>query len=201
MMEVPNPASALPTTLGHGGETDFAPPPVLSLEEFLKAAQQNEEASPASTPTIEPTLAPKPVSTRTSKYTILLHEKFQYYDLDAPDFVYRGTSSGGWAGTLEYLGEMHEEAGPLPSKQHVKEALSEKAVRTIERKEEDGELVKPFKRNKRKKKGGEAGAEANAGPIKDEPFVNYTGQLLGKCLSHESFTPTPSIQIFRVMIL
>ncbi|CAA9966904.1 hypothetical protein PTMSG1_10263 [Pyrenophora teres f. maculata] len=127
-------------------------------------------------------LTPIAVGARSSKNTILLHEKYQALGIPQPAFTYGGSSTEGWNVSVSFPGlQGVEELQGLGmnkmfnSKQEAKEAVSEKALAVLEELEREGRVTGD--RNKTKKSN--AGNTAAATLVEDEePDENWIGQLL-----------------------
>ena len=172
---------------------------VFSMEDFMKqhedehqaqllAREAKQTAPPAKkikTDENAAPLTPIAVGARSSKYTILLHEKYQALGIPQPLFTYEGGSSSGWTVSISFPGlENAEELQGLAgekkfnSKQEAKEALSQKALAVLEKLEKDGR-VKKAEKGKRKSIGGSGQAVQQQQKAEKEPGENYIGQLLG----------------------
>ncbi|KAF2713575.1 hypothetical protein K504DRAFT_462088 [Pleomassaria siparia CBS 279.74] len=131
-------------------------------------------------------LPPLPVAigARSSKHTILLHEKYQSLGIGGPEFVYEGDSSWGWKVKTTYLGEILDGGSVFTSKQEAKEALSEKVLKVVLLAEEEGRVKKPEKRSRER-----ANIEQKEKERK-EAGVNWSGQLLEFQRANNSPQPT-----------
>ncbi|EUC45811.1 hypothetical protein COCMIDRAFT_36514 [Bipolaris oryzae ATCC 44560] len=173
-----------------------APPTgILSMDDFMKQNQDEHQAqrearyATAGPPTRKPKtsenatpLTPVAVGARSSKHTILLHEKYQALGIPQPLFTYEGSSSSSWAARVSFPGlENVEELQGLSgdkgcnSKQEAKEALSEKALAVLEEMERQGR-VKKVEKNRKKSVGGQLEQQQSLG--EKEPVENYVGKLL-----------------------
>ncbi|EMD85535.1 hypothetical protein COCC4DRAFT_76101 [Bipolaris maydis ATCC 48331] len=173
-----------------------APPTgILSMEDFMKQNQDEYQAQrearystvspPAKKATTSENASPftlVAVGARSSKHTILLHEKYQALGIQQPLFTYEGSSSSSWAASVSFPGlENVEELQGLSgdkrcnSKQEAKEALSEKALAVLEEMERQGR-VKKAEKNRKKSVGGQL--EQQQRLTEREPVENYIGKLL-----------------------
>lgn len=125
---------------------------------------------------------PVAVSARSSKYTILLHEKYQALGIPQPVFSFGGDTVFGWSVELSFPGlegaeELQglTEEGMFASKQEAKEAVSKRALGELEDLERAGRIVRPEKSKPEKSKSQQL-------PVSEEEGVNYVGQLLGTYL-------------------
>lgn len=195
-MEVDYPTQ--PTTLASGHAADAAVTVpldgVMSLDDFLSAhqadhdahvaARESAKAPPAKkskTANNSSPLQPVAVGARSSKYTILLHEKYQALAIPQPVFTFHGNgvsrftvevSFPGLANAEELQGLKQE--GRFNSKQEAKEAASKTALAKLEELEQEGRVTKAGKAKKPK------GEPAQHQPKeKEEPGENFVGQLLG----------------------
>jgi hypothetical protein len=180
---------------------------VFDMEDFLKAqvlARETNQIPPSkkvkqnnasnAMNTNATPLTPVAVSARTSKHTILLHEKYQALAIPQPHFVYEGGSETGWTVSVSFPGlkdvdgeDVHELQGlkkqdgekRYNSKQEAKEAISERALEVLEVLENEGRIRKAEKA--RKKSVGGHCAQQQKPQVKEEkePSENYVGQLLG----------------------
>ncbi|KAJ4366465.1 hypothetical protein N0V83_008101 [Neocucurbitaria cava] len=170
---------------------------VYKLDDFLSAHQAERDAQirarkdanaaklsmlNSKNPTLNRNVAPlKPVAVgaRSSKNTILLHEKYQALGIPQPHFTYNGGSDSGWTVKVSFPGLDLEELQDLSeerkfnSKQEAKEAVSEKALAILEQLEKEGKVTKG---RKQKPIGGEPTAQHEK--KEKEPGENYIGQLL-----------------------
>jgi hypothetical protein len=163
---------------------------VMSLHAYLAENEPPPQKTKSSAAQGAP--SPRAVGARSSRYTIHLNELCQAWGVALPRFEFDGSESG-WRGTVflerllrgdaedqEFQDLVLEEKALSGSKQEVKEKLSEKAVRELEKLISEGKLEK-----KSKKKGQVGQAGVTLVDNKDSaPPINYVGQLLGK--------PTPS---------
>ncbi|PVH98382.1 hypothetical protein DM02DRAFT_643637 [Periconia macrospinosa] len=187
------------------------PPPAPKIKTAPPPSQSKQPPPPKSIPV---PVAPKAVGARSSKHTIKLHEKYQALAISQPKFIFEGSSVEGWWGKIVFENLLdanrsaHDDQGlNLPhkvtlrenghvelaeqdafsSKQEVKEKLSEGALAVLEELEAKGKVVKMLKR----KKGKDSTPVEGQAPIKkDEPTVNYIGQLLEFQRSTNSPQPT-----------
>ncbi|KAG9188220.1 hypothetical protein G6011_02143 [Alternaria panax] len=152
-----------------------------------KKSKLNENVAP---------LKPVAVGARSSKHTILLHEKYQALGIPQPLFTYEGGSETGWTVSVSFPGlddadELQglSEAKKFNSKQEAKEAMSQKALAVLKRLEEEGKVQKAHKSNKKKKKsaGGQAVQQVEE---EKEPGENFIGQLLEFQRATDSPQPT-----------
>ena len=208
-MEVDTP-TPLPTSFGsaHAEAMDGSSPldGVISMDDFMiqhKDAHQAQKhiketkqtAPPPSkkpkTPNGKATpLIPVAVGARSSRHTILLHEKYQALGIPQPLFTYGGGSETGWTVSVsfpglddaeELQGLKFEEERKFNSKQEAKEAMSQKALGVLEELEKEGR-VKNGGKGKEKKGGGEGeGKVVEKGKEENEkgPGENYVGKLVG----------------------
>lgn len=174
-----------------------APPSgILSMDDFMKQNQDEHQAQREAryATTVPPAkkakssenatpLTPVAVGARSSKHTILLHEKYQALGIQQPLFTYEGSSSSSWAARVSFPGlEDVEELQGLSgdkgfnSKQEAKEALSEKAFAVLEEMERQGR-VKKAEKNRKKSVGGQLEQQSL---VEKEPVENYVGKLLGR---------------------
>jgi hypothetical protein len=170
-------------------QTPFGPP--------SKKTKTNDNATP---------LVPVAVGARSSRHTILLHEKYQALGIAQPLFTYGGGSETGWSVSVSFPGldDVEELQGlseerKFNSKQEAKEAMSEKALAVLEELEKEGKVKKGGK-SKKKKSAGEQVVQ----PVKEEkgPGENYVGQLLG--MFDSSFILIPrhdTLMLFRTCYL
>jgi hypothetical protein len=165
-----------------------------------KKVKQNN-ASNAFNPNNTTPLTPVAVGSRSSKHTILLHEKYQALALPQPFFAYAGGSETGWTVSVSFPGlkdvegedleELQgfkmldgEESKRFNSKQEAKEALSKKALEVLEALEDEGRIKKAEKARKKSV----AGQVQQQVKEEKEPGENYVGQLLGMFIVHSSLT-------------
>ncbi|KAI8933900.1 hypothetical protein NX059_009594 [Plenodomus lindquistii] len=157
--------------------TPVAAPPVKKA----KITANSDAATP---------IVPIAVGARSSKYTILLHEKYQALALPQPQYKYNGGSGVGWSVEVGFPGlEVEElqglkEEGMFNSKQEAKEAASKTILEVLERMIEEGRVRKP-----EKVKNGGKGAEGKEKEVK-EVGTNYVGQLLEFQRANGSPQPT-----------
>jgi hypothetical protein len=215
-MEVEHPTSDLPLPKSAPSSRSTSEPDptalgvldtVFSLEEFLANTPappppakkrppppKNPKTGPTVTTDENGNIVPTLISARSSKNTILLHEKYQFYALQPPEFVFEGGSDVGWSCKVRFLGEEigmkdgAEGEKMFSSKQEAKEVLSGRALEVLAKQVEEGKVVKPKKEGGKKKKkvmhveGGKEGDAEVEGEVEtkvQEPFVNWTGLLLG----------------------
>ena len=180
--------------VGNAGGSIFTMDEFLHMNEDARRAQllAREAKAVAGPPaskkmkTNNPTpLTPVAVGARSSKHTILLHEKYQALGIAQPVFTYGGGSLEGWSVSVKFPGlEGADELQGLSierkynSKQEAKEAVSEKALATLEELEREGRVKGDRKRKKSLAGNAVAGLDAT-GKEDDEPVQNYVGQLLG----------------------
>jgi hypothetical protein len=167
-------------------EAKNVPPP-------SKKVKQNN-ASNAINPNNASPLIPVAVGARSSKHTILLHEKYQAMGIPQPLFAYEGGSETGWTVSVSFPGLKDVELEDVDelqglrmqdngedtekrfnSKQEAKEAMSQKALEVLEALETEGKINKAEK--SRKKSVG--GVPQHKVKEEKEPGENYIGQLLG----------------------
>ena len=203
----------LPTSFGgaHAEAMDASTPldGVISMDDFMiqnkhaheaqKLVQETKQSAPPpskkpKTPNGKTTpLIPVAVGARSSRHTILLHEKYQALGIPQPLFTYGGGSETGWTVSVsfpglddaeELQGLKFEEEKKFNSKQEAKEAMSQKALGVLEELEKEGRVKKGGK-GKGKKGGGEVeGKVGEKGKEEKEkgPGENYVGKLLGMFL-------------------
>ena len=177
--------------------------------EQMRAREAKAAALPASkkmkindnNTTVPTPLTPVAVGARSSKYTILLHEKYQALGIPQPDFAYSGGSLEGWSVSVSFPGlEGAEELQGLSgerrfnSKQEAKEAVSEKALAVLEELERVGR-VKGDRKSRKKSVGGNAAML----PVEKEdlePGENYVGRLLGMFFSFPFFPSQQRISTY-----
>ncbi|USP79228.1 hypothetical protein yc1106_06502 [Curvularia clavata] len=166
-----------------------APPTgIFSMEEFMKQNLEKHQAQreamratpPAKKAKTSENASPAPVAVgaRSSKYTILLHEKYQGLNIPQPLFTYEGGSGSGWNVSVSFPGlENAEELQGLTdskqynSKQEAKEALSQKAFTILEELEKEGRVTKTAKARKKIDNGIQI-------VERQQPEENYVGKLL-----------------------
>ena len=91
---------------------------------------------------------PVAIGARSSKYIVLLHNKYQSLGIPQPFFDIQGSSDQGWRGELSFPGLDADELRGIKderiytSKQDVKEVLSEKALEILTRLEKQGKVKK-----------------------------------------------------------
>ncbi|KAI4923637.1 uncharacterized protein J4E92_007611 [Alternaria infectoria] len=210
----------LPNSFGgaHAKAMDGSTPldGVISMDDFMnlnkdaheaqKIKQTNQPAPPPSkkpkTPNQKSTpLVPVAVGARSSRHTILLHEKYQALGIPQPLFTYGGGSETGWTVSVsfpglddaeELQGLKFEEERKFNSKQEAKEAMSQKALGVLEELEKEGRVKKGGKG--KKKKGGDEreGKAVETGKEEKEkgPGENYVGKLLEFQRATDSPQPT-----------
>lgn len=167
---------------------------VYSLDDFLATHQTDHDAHVAALEAAKappakksklsnnPTpLQPVAVGARSSKHTILLHEKYQALAIPQPEFTFEGdgvtkftveVSFPGLADAEELQGLKEE--GRFNSKQEAKEAASKTALAVLEELERAGRVTKAGKAKKPK------GEPACHQPEEREELgENYVGRLLG----------------------
>lgn len=195
-MEIDYPPQLASLASSHAGDDPVAIPlqGVMSLDDFLSAHQADHDAYMAAreaahappakkskTSNSSTTAQPVAVGNRTSKYTILLHEKYQALAIPQPVYTYGGDSVTRFTVTVSFPGldnaeELQglQQEGRFNSKQEAKEAVSKSALAILERLVEEGRVSKAGKAKKAK------GEPAQHLPKeKEEPGENYVGQLLG----------------------
>lgn len=165
------------------------PTGIFSMEEFMKQHQEKHQAQreamrstpPAKKAKTSENAPPVPVAVgaRSSKYTILLHEKYQGLNIPQPLFTYEGGSSSGWTVSVSFPGlENAEELQGIHdsrqynSKQEAKEAVSQKAFAILEELEKEGRVRKTAKARKKIDEGAQV-------VERQQPEENYVGKLLG----------------------
>ena len=201
----------LPTSFGgaHTETMDKTTPldGVISIDDFLNQNRDAHEAQklvketrqPAPPPSKKPKptnqkpspLTPVAVGARSSRHTILLHEKYQALGIPQPLFTYGGSGETGWTVSISFPGlddaeelqglEFDEERR-FNSKQEAKEALSQKALAVLEELEKEGRVKKGGKGKKKKveAEGEEEVVEKGNEEKEKGPGENYVGKLLGK---------------------
>ncbi|KAF2846972.1 hypothetical protein T440DRAFT_521391 [Plenodomus tracheiphilus IPT5] len=206
-MEIDTPTQ--PTLPGAHTVDDPSKHGVFKIEDFLAQHKAEHDASvraqeaaaktakPSQTAEVVPQLPVKEVKTaadvapmtpvavgaRSSKHTILLHERYQALALPQPTFIYGGGSDLGWTVEVSFPGLNIKELqglkadGHFNSKQEAKEAASKLALAVLERMQEEGRIKKA---EKLKKSGGIAGGEQQREQEKEAKGSgsNYVGQLL-----------------------
>ena len=214
-MEVDYPSQPSTLTSAHTGNASVTVPidGVMSLDDFLSthqadhdahvAAREAAKAPPAKKPkTSEDLTPPQPVAVgaRSSKFTILLHEKYQALAIPQPVFTFNGNGVTGWAVEVSFPGlpnaeelQSLQEEGRFNSKQEAKEAASKTALTILERLVEQGRVAKAGKAKKPK---GEPAQQQSK--EKEESGENFVGQLLGLCnRSVHSSGPANTIKEFQ----
>ncbi|KAL1795158.1 hypothetical protein ACET3X_006974 [Alternaria dauci] len=138
-----------------------------------KKTKTNEKVAP---------LKPVAVGARSSKHTILLHEKYQALGIPQPLFTYGGGSETGWTVSVNFPGldnadELQglSEDKKFNSKQEAKEAMSQRALAVLEGLEKEGRIQKA---EKSKKKKSAASQDVQQAKEEKEPGENYIGQIL-----------------------
>ncbi|RYN46231.1 hypothetical protein AA0114_g8386 [Alternaria tenuissima] len=138
-------------------------------------------------------LKPVAVGARSSKHTILLHEKYQALGTPQPLFTYGGSGETGWTVSVSFPGlDNADELQGLSadkkfnSKQEAKEAMSQKALTVLEGLEKEGRIQKAEKSKKK---------SAGSQPVQQvkeekEPGENYVGQILEFQRATDSPQPT-----------
>lgn len=192
-VDYPTQPSALASAHAGGNAAITAPiEGVMSLDDYLATHQADHDAAMAAREAARgpPAKKMKPITTppqpvavgaRSSKYTIILHEKYQALAIQQPVFTYGGDTLTRWTVEVSFPGLPEELGlqsikgeGRFNSKQEAKEAVSKTAVAIIEELESQGRISKPGKTKKPK------GSPTDLDPKeKDEPGDNYVGQLLG----------------------
>jgi hypothetical protein len=193
-MEIDTPAQPPMSSSAHTEQkamTSAAPPTgIVSMEDFMKQYQEEHQAqreerraapSANKAKTSENATLPTPivVGARSSKHTILLHEKYQALGIPQPLFTYEGGSIVGWSASVSFPGlDDAEELQGLSvdrkfnSKQEAKEALSQKTMAVLEELEKEGRVKKAGK-------GRKASVGGSLEQQKDDVEENYIGKLLG----------------------
>ncbi|KAF1355963.1 hypothetical protein EJ07DRAFT_130073 [Lizonia empirigonia] len=123
---------------------------------------------------------PIAVGARSSRDTILLHEKCQALAIPQPVFTIGPSGATRWTVEVNFPGLVNaeelqslKENGCFSSKQEAKEAASKTALAILEELEQAGRITNPGRAKKPK---GEPGYQQ---PIeREEPGENYVGQLL-----------------------
>lgn len=212
MMEVDTHAAPLPMDASSGALSldDYLnahPPPAPKTASKPPSQPRAANSSPKPTP-IPP--APRAVGARSSKHTIKLHEKYQALAIPQPKFIFEGGSVEGWWGkvvfpsilkanrsseddenlTLSPQVTLHDNGDislydktSCPSKQEVKEKLSEGALTILEELENKNKIGKKPKQKKGSSSssgtaGASGGQEAHNALYKEKDTTNYVGQLL-----------------------
>lgn len=187
-----------PSTLAsaHAGDAPVTVPMagLMSLDDFLTANQEDHDAfmaareanaRPAKKSKTDPSTPVQPVAVgaRSSKHTILLHERYQTLAIPQPVFTYQGDSVTKFSVEVSFPGlanaeELQDlkEEGPFNSKQEAKEAASKSALAILERLVEEGRVTMAGKAKRSK---GEPAQQQSKGT--EEPGENFVGQLLGTC--------------------
>ncbi|KAJ4330491.1 hypothetical protein N0V95_010047 [Ascochyta clinopodiicola] len=193
-VDIPAQPTSLASTHAGGDATITAPlDDVYSLDDFLATHQAEHDAHAAAreaadVPPVKKTkknhssTPPQPVAVgaRSSKHTILLHEKYQALAIPQPVFTFGGSSDTRWTVEVSFPGLANAEElqglkqdGRFNSKQEAKEAVSKTALAVLEELERAGRVTKAGKAKKPK------GEPAYHAPKeKEEPGENYVGQLL-----------------------
>lgn len=187
-----------PATLSFAPSNDISKHGIIKLDDFVKpyeeehmAQMRAREAAGAlsNTPTPKklktsentPPLKPVAVGARSSKHTILLHEKYQALGIPQPLFTFGGSSENGWSVVVSFPGLNIEELQGMSeenrfnSKQEAKEAVSKRALEVIEELEKEGKVRKAGKAKKKNANGPAQQQEAK----EKESGSNWVGQLLG----------------------
>ncbi|KAF1831590.1 hypothetical protein BDW02DRAFT_43748 [Decorospora gaudefroyi] len=160
---------------------------LLSREAVKQAASASKKIKTGSSNSNATPLVPVAVGARSSKHTILLHEKYQALGIPQPLFTYQGGSDSGWTVSVSFPGldgadELQglTEEQRFNSKQEAKEALSKKALSVLEELENTGRVKKATKSKKKSKSGssGENAQQQQQAKEEKEPGPNYVGQLL-----------------------
>lgn len=113
-------------------------------------------------------------SIRISKYTVAVHDKAQKLGIPQPFFTFDGSTAGGWRAnvsfpSLEEIQDLKDDTYHA-NKSKAKEAVSKRVLEVIEAAEANG-MFQHF--------GKARGPAQQVSKEKDEPGVNYVGQLLG----------------------
>lgn len=210
-MEVDTRTTPTPLDAGSGALSldDYLnahPPPAPRTSSKPPPQPRAAKSAASSTPT---PIAPRAVGARSSKHTIKLHEKYQALGIPQPKFIFQGSSVEGWWGkvvfpsilkanrsseddenlTLPPQATLHDngdvslsDENSCPSKQEVKEKLSEGALTILEELETKGKVGKKPKQKKSSSSSASAGApggqEAHNALYKEKDTTNYVGQLL-----------------------
>ncbi|KAI4953408.1 hypothetical protein J4E91_002255 [Alternaria rosae] len=187
---------------------------VISIDDFLdqnrdaheaqKLVKETKQSAPPPSKKPKPTnqkptpLTPVAVGARSSRHTILLHEKYQALGIPQPLFTYGGSGETGWTVSVSFPGlddaeelqglEFDEER-KFNSKQEAKEALSQKALAVLEELEKEGRVKKG---GKGKKKTQDISEEQVVQSVKEEkgPGENFVGKLLEFQRATDSPQPT-----------
>ncbi|KAJ8105086.1 hypothetical protein OPT61_g10392 [Boeremia exigua] len=195
-MEINYQPQPAPLASAHAADTPMEG--IMSLDDFLTTTQAAHDAHMAARGAVQAPPAkkaktsknpaqPQPVAVgaRSSKYTILLHEKYQALAIPQPMFTFNGNSVTRWAVEVSFPGLDNAEElqgvkadGRFNSKQEAKEAASKTALAILERLVEEGRIVRAGKAKKPK------GEPTQQQPKeKEEPGENYVGQLLARNIS------------------
>lgn len=134
---------------------------VFSMEDYIgeyeakhaanKAEKSASTALKRSAPgkvTSAPGPGPVAIGARSSKYTVLLHNKYQALGIPQPLFDIQGRGDQGWSGEVSFPGLDADELQGIKdetiysSKPEAKEMLSEKALEILTRLEQQGRVKK-----------------------------------------------------------
>ncbi|KAK7186919.1 hypothetical protein PSPO01_07048 [Paraphaeosphaeria sporulosa] len=181
-MEVDAP-SAMPAVPGSSN----MPGQILSIDDFKAQAMRKNSAS-AIKPCPETQPQPRALASRSSKFTIELHEKYQAYGIPRPEFVFSGDGEEGFRVSTEFMGKELHVTEPCGSKQEAKERLSEACLKVLKQLESEGKLERASKAKKQKME--HAQPEVIEKGKEKMPVVNYIGQLLEFQRSIASPQPT-----------
>lgn len=175
-------------------QLDGAQNRVYNLEAYMAAhpppaAKSTPKTTPK--PTTSEDAGPRPLGSRSSKYTIELHQKHQALGTPKPEFFITGSGDEGFSGKVVFAGILtddedgngdvvvEDEDEGFGSKQGAKENLSMKALRVLEKLEGAGRLTSKKEKKKKRKENASMQNEDEGEEKSDEPVVNYIGQLLG----------------------
>ncbi|KAF2681037.1 hypothetical protein K458DRAFT_310227 [Lentithecium fluviatile CBS 122367] len=159
---------------------------VISLDAYLADHQSAAPSPPSASKSAQAApLAPRAVGARSSKYIVLLHEKYQALGIPRPEFSFTGDSQIGWRGKVIFSGLFRgeeegsgalvlEEKAFFGTKQEAKEKLSERTFEELERLEKEGKVRKRPKTKTAK----EVVEVQRAAKREKGPGVNYVGLLL-----------------------
>lgn len=182
---------------GHaGGDTTITAPleGVFSLDDFLATHTAANDAHTAAHEAANAPLGKKSmtvsnlspfqpiaVGARSSRDTILLHEKCQALAIPQPVFTIGPSGAIKWTVEVSFPGLVNaeelqglKEDGCFNSKQEAKEAASKTALAILEELEKAGRITNPGRAKKSKSEPGYQ--QPNE---REEPGENYVGQLLG----------------------
>jgi hypothetical protein len=178
---------------------------ISSVDEYLAEPipmPNPSSASPSSNPNALSPPKPLQTGTRSSANISAVNEKVQLLALPRPEFVYDGSTFGGWSVKTSFLGHELEEKGPYASKQEAKDVLSGRVLGVIGEMEGRGELKKPEKSRKKKKKGPGSSDDTttpSTSAMKEKdpgPQENHIGSLLE--FQNSVRCPAPEYQEFTL---